>query len=591
MHEHVPDVSSGVKRFGPFALLGLTQILIFFNDPRHFFIADSLMWMKYRHHSVGEFLAGFLHVDPALLYRPLSQRAVESVLFPLAGLNPLPYRVVGFILFFACTVAVYALAETLTESRRIAWLTVLVFAPHLIHAFPTYDVSFTPELLFTVFCLSSAVFYVRYIRTRNRSALTISVALFVLGLLSKESAAALPLALLAIWFLLPRQERGKGWSLLPHFAILAVYLAFAVGYLHIRQLNLDNVLLGNTSSVSDYTFGKGGHILENIAAAFSWAFGIPSGVHGQWSFTAQSMLTWLKALRILTCLGAICVFFTSQRNFLLLGIAWFLILAAPGLPLVNHFLPYYLFAALAGFALAAGLVLDWLYAQCSKISRTAAMVGTAILLAGWTRSHATTANLLVINHSLLGVASRISAATVEDIQTLYPTLPAGARVVLFNEDIPSAPGDQVGGALLQLAYKDPTLVTDYVTLGFSIPAGDLNAGRVLVFKWTDDRFVDVTALARQRPDLLQAHSATTNYHLELSATEVRAGLDSYTLRVPELPNKAAVILYALDGRVMEPFRVDLDSRGETRVDVPKDAKWVPIHSLRFARRMRAPGCL
>ena len=86
---------------------------------------------------------------------------------------------------------------------------------------------------------------------------------------------------------------------------------------------------------------------------------------------------------------------------------------------------------------------------------------------------------------------------MEDIQTLYPTLPAGARVVLFNEDIPSAPGDQVGGAHRQLAYKDPTLVTDYVTLGFSIPAGDLNAGRVLVFKWTDDRFVDVTALARR----------------------------------------------------------------------------------------------
>jgi hypothetical protein len=353
----------------------------------------------------------------------------------------------------------------------------------------------------------------------------------------------------------------------PYFAILAVYVAFAVGYLHIRHLNLDNVLLGNTSSVSDYKFGKGGHILENIAAAFSWAFGIPSGVHGQWSFTAQGMLTWLKALRILTCLGAICVLFTSRRNFLLLGIAWFLILAAPGLPLVNHFLPYYLFAPLAGFALVAGLVLDWLYAQCSKISRTAGDSGTAILLAGWTRSHATTANLLVINHSLLGGASRISAATVADIQTLYPTLPAGARVVLFNEDIPSAPGDHMGGALLQLAYEDPTLVTDYVTLGFSIPAEDLNAGRVLVFKWTDDRFVDVTALARQRPDLLQAHSATTNYHLELSA-----GPDFYMLRVPELQNTAAVILSALDGRVLEPFKVNLDSRGETRFDVPKETK-------------------
>ena len=77
------------------------------------------------------------------------------MLFPVFELNPLPYRLIGFALFFLCTIGVYLLAERLTESRRIAWFTVLIFTPHLIHTFPTYDTSFTPELVFTLFYIGS----------------------------------------------------------------------------------------------------------------------------------------------------------------------------------------------------------------------------------------------------------------------------------------------------------------------------------------------------------------------------------------------------------------------------------------------------
>ena len=283
-------------------------------------------------------------------------------------------------------------------------------------------------------------------------------------------------------------------------------------------------------------------------------------------------MTFLKVLRALACLGAIGVFFSGKRNLLLIGLAWFLTALAPALLLVGHFLPYYLFAPLVGLALAGGTVLDWAYMQCSKISARVAITATVLLLAGWTWVHARTANVLADSHGLLGGATKTSVTAMNDIRALYPTLPAGVRLVLFNEDIPSAAGDQMGGVLFQLAHDDPKLITHYVTEGLSIPLEDLELGEGPCVQMDRRPFVDITRWVRQWPDLLKGHPREVNYHLELSTTEVRAGVDAYVVRIPELPNAAADVLYALDGKVMEPFGVTLDSRGEFKIDVPSGTK-------------------
>ena len=496
------------KTLAPFALLAFAEILIFFHDPEHFFIADTLTWMEYRYRSFGEFLSGFAQVDPGLWYRPLAQRTVPSLLFPVFGLNPLPYRIIGFVLFFLCTIGVYLLAERLTGSRRIAWFTVLVFTPHLIHTFPTYDAAFTPELVFTLFYIGSALFYVQYLRTHKRAALIASAALFVGGLLSKESAVAVPFTLLAIWFILPREKRGTAWSVAPHFAILGLYLLLAVGYLHIRQQNLEDLLRGTGPSSPEYAFGAGRHVLDNLDMSFSWAFGMPHGIHGQWKFDSPEMRMGLKVLRTLAIAGAICVLLTPRRRFLLLGIAWFLTAALPGVPLVSHFLPYYLFAALIGFALAMGTILDWAYAQSRKVLPHAAIALPVAWLAVWTFVHASTGRWIATNDEMLGSAARVSGTTVNGIRALYPNLPKGTHVVFFNEDVPLAARDQAG-VLLQLAYNDPSLTMHYVTIGVSIPPEDLEMDKVLAFKWVDGRIVDITAFIRQRPELLVPHAAST----------------------------------------------------------------------------------
>jgi hypothetical protein len=484
---------------------------------------------------------------------------------------------------------VYLLAEKLTNNRRIAWFSVLIFAPHLIHTFPTYDTAFTPELLFTLFYIGATLLYVRYLRTGTRSALFGSIALFVGGLLSKETAIALPFTLLAVWFLLPREKRDRVWSLLPYFAILGLYLVTAIGYLHIRQLDVHDFLQVTTIGSGDYAFGPGRHILTNLATSLSWVFGIPEG---HWTFETPRMLQTLEWLRILAGAGVIGLLFTSRRRFILIGVAWFLTTAGPAYSLVAHFLPYYMFAPLVGFALVMGITLDWAYVQAAKIRPhlpMAAMIAPLVVLAVWTVVHVTTGRAIAANHALLGAAARVSGTTIREIRSLYPTLSEGTHVVLFNEDIPQAPRDQ-GGVLLQLAYNDPSLTMHYVTEGFSIPQADVSEGKVLALKWMDGEIVDITAFACQRPELLVSHPPSTNYHLEIS-TEAEVDGHFYTVRVPELPGTTAAILYAIDGVVMEPIQVKLDEQGEATLDgyltkrgtytfvavrSSAEAAWVPV---------------
>ena len=456
-----------------------------------------------------------LHADPAFWYRPLSQRIVESLLFPLVRFNPLPYRVVGFLLFFSCTISLYVLAKTLTESRRAAWFSVLLFTPHLIHAFVTYDVAFTPELMFTFFFIGSAIFYVRYLKKKTRSAAIVSSLLFAGSLLSKEAAVGLPFLLLAIWASFPRKDRGSIRSVLPHFEILGIYLAFIVGYVHVRHVDVINILPGKALSEDEYQFSIGRHMLTNLDTALSWSAGFPRGVYGYWELGSHRQLLFLKVFSAAICIGAVCVLFTSRRRILLLGIAWFLLAVAPALLLERHFLPYYLFAPLVGFAFAAGTIVDWAYSQCSKISHAVSAAVTILLFVAWGRVHAETANNLAANSVMLGEAARVSGIAYRDILAAYPRMPEGSRLVLFNEGI--RPGAlETGGELFRLAYDNPSLVTEYSTAGFSFPLQKTDTDRIIAFKWVDEHFVDITSFVRQPPELLRPHDDSDHYYLDLS---------------------------------------------------------------------------
>jgi hypothetical protein len=546
--------SSQVKSTAAWVLLALAQLAIFFNNPRHFFMGDSLWWLGHRYQTIGEFLAGFTRIDQGSWYRPLAQRTLGSLLFPLAGLNPIPYRIAGFLLFFACTAGVFLFARYMTENSRIAWLAVLFFAPHVTHVYVTYDVAFTPELLFTLFLIGSAVAYAGYLRHHDRRLELASAALFIGGLLSKETAVALPPTLVLVWLLLPRKDRGEARSLAPYFAILGLYLVFAIGFLHIREIQPRQLIeRPGRAGQPGYELVLGRHMFESTDVAFGWAFGIPRSLYTEDMIPERWMRAALKVIRAVICIGAVFVLFTGRRNAMLLGLGWFVVVLLPTLPLLDHFLPYYLFAPLVGFSLAVGTVLDWIWRQSSRLAPGLGAAACAAMLVLSAGIQGIAANNMAETQGLLGGSARNAENSLRDLQALYPAIPRNTLVVIFSEEHPSISWDQAGGFLFQMAYGDSSLVTQYSADGLPFSLDRYDRNHLLAFKWTNAHLVDMTSFVRQRPDLLVPRAPGEFLHLETFEKG---------LRIPGLANRTATVLYARNGIIQEPLSIPLDGKGE-----------------------------
>src|SRR5262249_40021966 len=167
--------------------LGLLQWWFYWRNRHHFFQGDTIFWFDHRLHSLREFVLSFTAVDPGGWYRPLSQRTVESLGFPLWNLHPEPYRWIVFAVFFVNVLLVGKLVQVLSGSRVASLIATIYFSSHTINAYTTYDVAFLPELSYTAFYMCSILSFIRQVEKNDRHYLR-SVGWFGLALLCKESA-------------------------------------------------------------------------------------------------------------------------------------------------------------------------------------------------------------------------------------------------------------------------------------------------------------------------------------------------------------------------------------------------------------------
>ena len=108
-----------------FALFAVVEYLIYFRGNSHFFQGDTIYYFYLRHRTIGDFLMGFFKLDPAGWYRPLAARTIQSLFYPVFGLEPGGYRMVQYVLFMSAVFATYALASVLTR-RRLAAIAALL---------------------------------------------------------------------------------------------------------------------------------------------------------------------------------------------------------------------------------------------------------------------------------------------------------------------------------------------------------------------------------------------------------------------------------------------------------------------------------
>jgi hypothetical protein len=154
---------------------------------------------------------------------------------------------------------------------------------------------------------------------------------------------------------------------------------------------------------------------------------------------------------------------------------------------------------------------------------------------------------------------------MQDVLALYPSLPKGSTLVIFDEENPILHLDEAQGVLYQMAYQDDSLVTMYFSNGISVSNDDLKTGKTFVFKCSGGHLTDITSIVKQRPELLLPHDPNEHYRLELSKSEVRSSGDTYVMRVSEVKDSQGRMFNVLRRTTASsriPFQVTLDDRGQ-----------------------------
>lgn len=174
-------------------------------------------------HILSEFYKDF---QPAV-YRPLHWLSF-GIDYTLYGVNPLGYHVTNLILHAISAFFVYLVAlELLPGERR--WPPAIT-AGAIFALYPTSPGAVTwivgrIDVICAVFLLPALLFFLRWLRTERRLHLIVSVGLYFLAMLGKETATVLPGMLFLCALYKGRDLRSAAFSMVPFAVALGVYLA------------------------------------------------------------------------------------------------------------------------------------------------------------------------------------------------------------------------------------------------------------------------------------------------------------------------------------------------------------------------------
>lgn len=187
------------------------------------------------------------------IWRPL--RNVSYALdHALWGLRPIGYHLTNLIIHLTNGLLLLAIAVRLMPKGPAPLMVGLVFAIHPIQSEAVAWVSGRDDLMVALFLLASWLARLRYRQSGRKVWLAGGLALFILSMLSKESAAAFPLVLPFLDILLHRRDRGEKRPL--PWSEYTIWVVVAAAYFCIRL-----AILGGLSHRGYW----GGRLLSTIA--------------------------------------------------------------------------------------------------------------------------------------------------------------------------------------------------------------------------------------------------------------------------------------------------------------------------------------
>jgi len=161
-------------------------------------------------------------------YHPLVivSYAMEHALF---GLNPAAYHMTNLALHVLNSLLVFWMIFLLSDCVSVSLVASLLFAVHPLHVESVAWISERKDVLSTFFFLLALILYLRFRKFDRRAFYYLSIAVFLLALLSKPMVVTLPLVLLLCDYLCSGKISGK--TLLEKMPFFILSIIFGIVHL------------------------------------------------------------------------------------------------------------------------------------------------------------------------------------------------------------------------------------------------------------------------------------------------------------------------------------------------------------------------
>lgn len=301
---------------------------------------------------------GWLHLGPAadfgdflrILFapkahgniRPWSENLFFYGLKSVFGIHPLPFRIVVFATVAADVALLTALIRRITGSALAAAFTPILWLANPNVAPALCWTSIYNESQYLVFVLAALLLFLRGKYWQQ-------MVVFALGLGSLETAVMYPVIVAAYALLYDRKNLRR---VVPLFAISAAYTA-----LHFWA--------APDAKTGPYAIRVDGRIFSTFVSYVKLALGPQSLAHFHWDWPA-----WLAIAGTALVGAGILIAIILGGRAAMFGLAWFVALLIPMLPLPEHVQDY----ALTGPAIGIAIILS-----AALVRRPRAMIPIAVL--------------------------------------------------------------------------------------------------------------------------------------------------------------------------------------------------------------------
>jgi len=280
--------------------------------------------------------------------------------------GPVGFHTLNLVLHTLNAILVFFLVLRLSGrgQRWPALFAALLFVVHPVHAESVSWIAGITDPLVTLFLLGAFLIYLDHEIKPHPARLVISLLLFVLALLSKETAVMLPFILIAHTLVYGKSLREPRW-----LRNIAAFIAVLIIYFIARKL-----ALGSTIALSEFSLSGFFYLFEFTGEYFKLLI-VPWPINYYYAVPAEGLLQLWGGIVVLALAGGLSVLLLKgkQNNkVILFSMAWIILTLLPSLSLAFHKEPNFsirfLYLPSIGLALMLPVLIQPLFARYKNIT-------------------------------------------------------------------------------------------------------------------------------------------------------------------------------------------------------------------------------